>query len=121
MKPYIHALISVKKFGGTPEDYIEIHDFMDSSKQCYASVAHRALLHNSFGIYLAEKVFGHNITNSEGKEISVREVAEHHVIEDLGKIPTVEDWLRNLTIKPWMVSTAHERRQQIKHDIKHTD
>ncbi len=28
-KPYIHALSSAKKFGGKPEDYLEIHQLMD--------------------------------------------------------------------------------------------
>ena len=31
-KPWIHALSSAKRFGGVPEDYIEIHNLMDSSK-----------------------------------------------------------------------------------------
>jgi hypothetical protein len=67
MKPHLHARNSVKKYGGEWEDYIEIHDFLDSTKS-----------HFPFGCFLAEKLFGHLITNSEGKEISVRDIAEDH-------------------------------------------
>jgi hypothetical protein len=78
MKPHLHARNSVKKYGGEWEDYIEIHDFLDSTKSHFPDMRHRAILHNSFGCFLAEKLFGHLITNSEGKEISVRDIAEDH-------------------------------------------
>ena len=104
--PYHHSISSSRKWGGTPEDYQAIHDFMDSSKAHYADWRHRAVLHNSFGIYLAERVFGTTITISTGKVVPVRLIAEQHVIEDLGHIPTVTDWLRAIdnpaTIQPWM-------------------
>ena len=64
MKPWIHAKSSAKKFGGEPEDYLPIHDFMDSSKSAHADVRHRCVLHSAFGIYIVEKVFGTNIKNS---------------------------------------------------------
>ena len=103
MKPLIHATISAKRFGGEPEDYQAIHDFFDWSKIAYPHMKHRAILHNSFGIYLCEKIFGTFITNKDGKKVSVRDVAEQHVIDDLGLIPTVQDWLEGLPMdKPWM-------------------
>jgi len=70
MKPYIHARISAKKFGGLPKDYLAIHDFIDSSKVCYPDMKHRAILHSSFGCFLVEQMFGTTIINSDGKEIS---------------------------------------------------
>ena len=33
MKPWIHAKNSVRKHGGKPEDYQDIHDFIDSTKE----------------------------------------------------------------------------------------
>ena len=102
MKPLIHAKVSVKKYGGVVEDYLPIHDFIDSTKAALPDVRHRALLHSSFGIFLIEKVFGTYITNSDGKQVSTRDLAEEHVIQDLGFIPTVEKWLGNLPIEPWM-------------------
>lgn len=102
MKPYLHGQVSVKKFGGKTEDYQEIHDFLDSSKAHFPDMRHRALLHSSFGIYLTEKVFGINIVNSDGKTVSVRDIAEQHVMDDMGKIPTVQDYLEGMPIYSWL-------------------
>lgn len=101
-KPYIHAKSTAKKHGGAPEDYLEIHDFMDSSKSAHATAKHRAILHSAFGIFIVEKVFGHNITNSDGKLVSVRDIAEQHVMEDLGQIPSLDDYLKHMELAPWM-------------------
>lgn len=102
MKPYIHAKNSVRRYGGNEGDYLPIHDFFDSTKSAWADVRHRAILHSSFGIFLVEKVFGTTLTNSDGKVISVRDVAEDHVVEDCGSIPTIEKWLANLPLEDWM-------------------
>jgi hypothetical protein len=104
MKPYIHAKNSVKRYGGVIEDYMPIHDFFDSTKAAFADVRHRAILHSSFGIFLVEKVFGQTIVNSDGKVISVRDIGEDHVVEDLGSIPSVEQWLINLPVQDWMLA-----------------
>jgi hypothetical protein len=101
-KPLIHAESSVRRYGGTVEDYLPIHDFMDSSKAALADVRHRAVFHSAFGIYIVERVFGDYITNTDGNRVSVRDVAEDHVKEDLGFIPTMEHWLRNMPIADWM-------------------
>jgi hypothetical protein len=92
----------VRKWGGVPEDYMPIHDFIDSSKAHLADVRHRALLHSTFGVFLVEKVFGTFITNSQGVKVQTRDVAEDHVLEDLGTIPPVADWLRSMPIEQWM-------------------
>lgn len=108
MKPLIHAKISVKRHGGVVDDYLSIHNFIDQTKSSLPDMRHRAILHSSFGCYLAEQVHGVYLTNSEGKEISVRDIAEEHILEDLGTIPTVERWLRNLPLEPWMFG-VHKR------------
>jgi hypothetical protein len=42
-------------------------------------------------------------TLSAGRKIvSVRDVAEDHIREDLGFLPTLERWVREMPIKPWM-------------------
>jgi len=98
-----HAKSSAKRFGGQPHDYLEIHDFLDSSKATYADFRHRALLHNTFGIFICERLFGHTITNSDGKQVPVRVIAEWHVREDHnGKIPTPQEWLQSITAEQWM-------------------
>lgn len=102
MKPIVHANNSAKIFGGKPEDYLSIHDLMDSSKQAEPTVKHRAIFHSAFGIFIVEKIFGTTIKNSDGKDVCVRDIAEQHVLEDLGTIPTLEQWLSGMEIKPWM-------------------
>lgn len=111
MKPYLHANISAKKFGGKPEDYLDIHDMMDSSGMAHADIRHRALFHHSFGCFMMEKIFGTTRVNSDGKTYSVRDVAEAHVIEDLGMIPTVSNYLNNMDIQLWMSGTEKKTRK----------
>lgn len=110
MKPYLHARLSVKAHGGKLDDYLAIHEFFDSSKIAVADVRHRAMLHSAWGIYLLEKVFGSRITNSDGKEVSVRDLGEEHVIQDLGFIPTMQDWLSKMPIEGWMSGTRKRTR-----------
>ncbi len=116
MKPYIHAKNSAKKFGGSYLDYLPIHNEMDSSKAALPDVRHRVIYHTSFGIYIIEKIFGEVITNSDGKEVSVRDIAEQHVMEDLGFIPTLENYLQNMRVQEWMIRPAirkqFERKSQ---------
>ena len=102
MKPFQHAKNSAKKYGGIPEDYQAIHDFFDSTKSALPDIRHRAVLHSAFGIFMLERVFGTTVTNSEGRKVSVRDLGEDHVIEDLGFIPTLERWLKNMPIEDWM-------------------
>lgn len=64
MKPFMHCRSSVKKFGGQESDYMEIHDFIDSSKTAFGDNRHRALTHNNWFVFIVEKVFGHTIINS---------------------------------------------------------
>lgn len=98
MKPLVHARTSARKYGGKPDDYLFIHNWMDHTKAHVADMRHRAILHNSWGIYLCEQVHGVYFTNSDGKQVSIRDVAEDHVLEDLGKIPSLEECLRGLPI-----------------------
>lgn len=103
-KPLIHAASAARKWGGEPEDYLEIEDFMDSSKAAFGDNRHRTLTHNSWFIFVVEKCFGHTITNSEGREVSVRDICERHILEDFGNkyIPTVADYLGGMEFQPWM-------------------
>jgi hypothetical protein len=106
VKPWVHALSSVKQFGGKPEDYLEIHNFLDSSKGVISDNRHRALTHTSWFISVVmERVFGVNITNSDGKKVSVRSIAEQHVGEDYGGfIPSAQDFLQEMEFQPWMMN-----------------
>jgi hypothetical protein len=100
--PVKHAESSARKFGGKPEDYLPIHNWFDESKAFLADFRHRALRHHSEGIFLCERIFGTTITNSDGKVVPVRYIGEQHVKEDLGRIPTAQDWLTRIQPEAWM-------------------
>jgi hypothetical protein len=107
-KPYVHAESSARKFGGKPEDYMALHNLLDSSKGTIADSRHRALTHNSWFIAPngpLELIFGVNITNSDGRLVSVRDLGEQHILEDFGNrfIPSAQDYLQEINIKEWMV------------------
>lgn len=122
MKPLLHANISAKKFGGKPEDYIDIHNWFDQIKAHIADARHRVLLHNSFGIYLCEQVFGDiiqtkdgfkrmpYITNSIGDKVPVRDIAERHVLDDMGSIPSLVDVLNKMTIHEDLIGGKQTKR-----------
>lgn len=102
MKPFRHSRSSVKEWGGRVEDYISLHEKLDCSKIAHATMKHRAIFHSAFGIYLLADIFGNTIINSDKVEVSVRDIAERHVLEDLGTIPSLDKWLSEMNIKEWM-------------------
>jgi hypothetical protein len=104
--PYHHALSSVKKWGGKPEDYLAIHAWFDESKQITADFRHRALRHHAEGIFMCERIFGSTITISSGRVVPVRWIGEQHVREDLGFIPSFADGVKAIRPEPWMGRAA---------------
>ena len=103
---YHHALASVRRYGGKPEDYQPIHDWFDQSKAHHADFRHRALRHHAEGIFMAETIFGPTLTLSTGRVIPTRWVGEQHVKEDLGFIPSFADWVKAIRPEPWMGRSA---------------
>lgn len=93
MKPLDHARLSVRRYGGDYMDYAPIHEFLDMTKAAHPDMRHRAILHNSMGPFIATRVFGEYITNREGRVCDVRQICEEHIIEDLGRIPTLSAFL----------------------------
>lgn len=104
-KPLVHAECSVKRWGGKAEDYLPIHILLDSSKSAFPDLRHRALTHNSWFITeILPRIFGEIITNSDDKKVSVRDIGEHHVLEDFHGlfIPAVSDFLSRIEFADWM-------------------
>ena len=99
---YHHAVSSARKFGGVPADYQAIHDYLDGSKEIIADFRHRALRHYAEGCFAAEALFGVTINTSAGRQVPVRLIAEQHILEDLGRIPSFADWVRCIRPEPWM-------------------
>ncbi len=61
---------------------------------------------------MAERIFGVSVVNSDGKAVAVRYLGEQHVREDLGRIPTLQDWLMNLKSEPWMYGRKLELEKE---------
>jgi hypothetical protein len=99
---YHHAVSSARKFGGVPADYQAIHDYLDGSKEIITDFRHRALRHHAEGCFAAEALFGVTITTSAGRQVPVRLIAEQHILEDLGRIPSFADWVRAIKPEAWM-------------------
>jgi len=103
--PLHHAQSSARRFGGEPEDYQAIHDWFDATKEHMAFFTHRAVRHNTMGIFEAERMFGTAIINSAGRTVPVRFIGEQHVKEDCrGRIPSLADWLSRIQPAPWMAN-----------------
>lgn len=95
MNYWKHSLLSRKKFGGAPEDYLAVHAFLDGSKLFFFDLRHRALLHHTYGISLCIRKFGETLVNSEGRTVLLRDVAAEHCKEDLaGIVPALPNWFR---------------------------
>jgi hypothetical protein len=130
--PFHHSLSSVKRWEGIPEDYQPIHDWFDETKALMSDFRHRALRHHAEGIFLCEQVFGTTISISTCgkcgedhfagqeydhefvlKRIPVRWIGEQHVTEDLGFIPSANQWLERITAEPWMFRGARKLSQEL--------
>lgn len=109
--PLVHAERSARKWGGTPENYLPVHQWFDATKSVIPDNRHRMLLHHSLGILLAEQVFGPVIRLDGGGRVFVRDIGTQHVLEDLGFVPTPAECLAGLPLVPWMAGAAHCRSQ----------
>lgn len=107
MNSHRHAVSAARHWGGYPEEYLPIEEFIDSSKQVIGDVRHRSVYHHTLGVWLCQKVFGTTLTVSKksGKgvhQVPVREIAERHIIEDLGWLPSPADYIKGMPIHQWM-------------------
>lgn len=103
MNSWYHAQSAARFWkGGVAEDFLPIEEFIDSSKMVIGDVRHRSLYHHTAGVFLCERIFGKTITIGRGIQVPVRLVAERHILEDLGWLPSPADYLDGMPIKPWM-------------------
>lgn len=103
--PLIHSKSSVKRWGGKVEDYLPLHELIDSPKATMNNNSSRLLTHNTWFAYtIMPKIFGYNITNSDGKSVDVVDIAMLHIAEDFRMkfVPTPQDYLKHLEVQAWM-------------------
>jgi hypothetical protein len=130
---WYHAVSASKKWGGHPDQYIEIEEFIDSSKKIIGDVRHRSVYHHTEGVWLCQRIFGRTITvggryavspkidlileednptttpntveimdYGRLREVPVRLIAEYHIMQDLGWIPSPSDYIKNMELQQWM-------------------
>jgi len=102
--PLIHSKSSVKRWGGKVEDYMPIHQLLDSPKATMNNNSARVLTHNTWFAYeIIPKIFGYNIINSDGKSVDTVDIAMLHISEDFRHkgVPTPQDYLENLVVQDW--------------------
>jgi hypothetical protein len=86
------------------EDYLPLHELIDSPKATMNNNSARALTHNTWFAYtIMPKVFGYNITNSDGKSVDVVDIAMLHIAEDFRMkfVPTAQDYLQHIQVQAW--------------------
>ncbi len=99
--PWYHAVLAARRYGGVPQDYLPLESWMDATKSHMPDCRHRLFLHNSWGIYLAERIHGVTLTRaSDGKIVPIRPLLEDHIVQDFGKIPTLAACLSQLAPEP---------------------
>lgn len=108
-----HAKSSAIRFGGEPEDYIFLHLWFDEPKGHMGDWRQRAIRHHTLGILEAIDKFGPWVNLSNGKRVSTRLVCEQHLMEDLGRLPTVQDWLECMEPQAWMASAARKLSREL--------
>ncbi len=121
MNSWHHAQSAAKKWGGEPETFIEIEEFIDSSKKIIGDVRHRSMYHHTAGVWLCQEIFGRTIAVGErGILVPVRLIAERHILEDLGWLPSPKDYIDGMVIKSWM-SGAQRKELPLSHLLGERD
>jgi hypothetical protein len=73
------------------------------------------MYHHTAGVWLCQEIFGRTITVGErGIQVPVRLIAERHILEDLGWLPSPKDYIDGMVIKPWM-SGAQRKEVPLSH------
>lgn len=93
---------SITKYGGQPQDFASIHAWFDEPSSWIDNYAFHAVRHHAQGIFVLEKKLGPILTLSNQRQIPVRVVAEQHLLNDFGFIPSAKDWSDLLQPATWM-------------------
>jgi len=97
--PYHHSLSSTRKHNLPWTSHFDLHDWLDSSKSMFSDARHRALFHQTTGVFLSKKIFK-DIKNCET-------IAREHIEEDIGFVPSIGDWLPEQFWSPRLSPSKH--------------
>jgi hypothetical protein len=106
-EPEQHCMTSVANFGGKPDDYLTVHEFLDEVVARYPNLPGAwVITHSTFGLALVEAVVGPYITRADGKIVPTRTIAEKHILSEYRHINTVHAFLSHMPVVPWMGNQA---------------
>jgi len=88
--------LSVSRWGGITDDYLALHEFIDSTKALCSDNRHR-VLHTHWALdNVILPIFGRTTVNSEGRKIATKELVERdHFLPDFQNkfIPVLSDFV----------------------------
>lgn len=111
---------SADRWGGQPEDYAPLCAYYELPEKFSDHPMAPAVSRNAFSIYFSEMAFGQAITirlkNGKPKYVPVRDIGECIALARYGCILTLEDVLKTMARKNWMmgsrVARSRKRREQ---------
>jgi hypothetical protein len=112
MKALQHAQVAARRFGGRWQDWYDFHDWFDQSKMAFPSMQHRMFLHSDFGAGVATRLFGEILTAADGTRIASIELAEAHLVEDLGRVVKLSEWLEEMDYTSLLQAQTRALRQR---------
>jgi len=99
--PFYHARASAHRHGGDSAEYLALHEWLDQAKMALADCRHRLLLHNTWGLEVAIRTWGEHLhVGLERRAVPVRALAEQHIVEDLGGVPSLAACLPEPCVPP---------------------
>lgn len=115
-----HCMYSCERFGGEPDDYLPVHQLINSARSVLPDETSRCLLHHAWGIDLAVRCLGTTFCRgSDQRQISTRQVAEAHILHDLGTIPTMVEAVEAVPLAKWMYDHAMPLSRMLKGEATH--
>ncbi|MGE0282671.1 MAG: hypothetical protein AB7P20_18955 [Rhizobiaceae bacterium] len=104
------ATISAARFGGDAAAYLALHNWFLETRNWSAGPEHLAFRHHAFGIFEAEARLGPVIALDTGTAVPTRVVAERHVRQVLGRVPSANEFLKRIKGERWMLQATSPRK-----------
>lgn len=95
-----------RRWRAAPADFAPLVDWFDQPRRLAADPRQQLVLHNAFGIFLAEQALGPAIRTSHGRLVAARDAAELLVLARTGMIPTLQDILGRVRLASWMAGSV---------------
>lgn len=99
------ADLSARRFGGDAKAYLPLHRWFMATCQWVDGDEHLLFRHHAFGSFEAEARFGPVIA-WPGGGVPTRVVAERHIQDMVGRVPSAYDWLKCLKGQRWMLQAT---------------